>query len=204
VKLDDVLDLVTIAYEYLRGFNSVAARHWVLSIERIFREENVHYRVEPTGAVRFYIDEAFAQARASTIAAISAARYANVLAEFEKAMAALAHAPPDGKASIRGVFAAVEGLFLLIFPDLQRLSAGDVSRLKPVIELTYNGDRRAQTASKELLESLRGWIDAAHNYRHEEGKPDAVAQPPLTLAVYLIDSGSAHLRWLAELDSTRQ
>jgi hypothetical protein len=52
-----------------------------------------------------------------------------------------------------------------------------------------------------MLQSLRGWIDAAHGYRHEEGKPDTVAQPPLTLAVYLVSTGAAHLPWLAELDA---
>jgi hypothetical protein len=49
--------------------------------------------------------------------------------------------------------------------------------------------------------SLGEWIDAAHAYRHEEGKPDAVAQPPLSLAVYLVSTGAAHLRWVAELDA---
>lgn len=208
IELKHVLDLVTVTAEYIRGRGApaggeTAARLWLGEIDSIFREENVHYRIEPKGGVRYYIDESFSRSRTATITAIADPRYANVLGEFEKGMAALAQATPDGKDSIRGVFAAVEGLFLLMFPDLRRLSAGDVSRLQPLIEQIYNGNRRAQETSQKLLPSFRGWIDAAHGYRHEEGKPDAVAQPPLRLAVYIVDCGSAHLRWLAELDAAR-
>jgi hypothetical protein len=88
-----------------------------------------------------------------------------------------------------------------MFPDVHRLAAGELGRLQPLIEQAYSGDRRAQETSSEMLQSLRDWIDAAHGYRHEEGKPDTVAQPPLTLAVYLVSTGAAHLRWLAELDA---
>jgi hypothetical protein len=38
-------------------------------------------------------------------------------------MAALAKAPPDGKAAIRGTFGATEGLFRLVFPNSPRLTA---------------------------------------------------------------------------------
>jgi hypothetical protein len=34
--------------------------------------------------------------------------------------------------------------------------------------------------------------------------PDEVSQPPLNLAVYLVSTGAAHLRWLAELDASLQ
>jgi hypothetical protein len=33
--------------------------------------------------------------------------------------------------------------------------------------------------------------------------PDKIAQPPLHLAIYLVSTGAAHLRWLAELDAQR-
>jgi hypothetical protein len=88
-----------------------------------------------------------------------------------------------------------------MFPEVKRLAAGETSRLRARIEQVYDGDRRAQETSGKMLQSLGDWIDAAHGYRHEEGKPDTVAQPPLTLAVYLISTGAAHLRWLAELDA---
>ncbi|MGA9893515.1 MAG: hypothetical protein WBQ55_14425 [Xanthobacteraceae bacterium] len=88
-----------------------------------------------------------------------------------------------------------------MFPELHRLASGEVSRLRPLIERVYDGNRRAQETSEEMLKSLRGWIDAAHGYRHEEGKTDTVAQPALSLAVYLTGADATHLRWLAELDA---
>jgi hypothetical protein len=114
IELKDVLDLVTVTANFLRrwtGSGEGMAQAWLASIDRIFREENVHYRIEPKGGVRFYIDEAFSRSRASAVAAISGARHANALGEFEKGMAALAQAPPDGKGAIRGVFSAVECIF---------------------------------------------------------------------------------------------
>jgi hypothetical protein len=154
--------------------------------------------------VHFHFDEEFARVTAAAISLLQSPRYANSLDAFNKSLAALAEAPPDGKTAIRATFTAIEGLFCLMFPDLYRLAAGEASRLRPLIEQAYAGDRRAQETSGKLLQSLRGWIDAAHGYRHEEGKPDTVAQPPLTLAVYLVSTGAAHLRWVAELDVANQ
>jgi hypothetical protein len=44
-----------------------------------------------------------------------------------------------------------------------------------------------------------GCIDACHNYRHEEGVEEP-SQPSIDLAVSLISTGSAQLRWLISLD----
>ena len=206
-EMRDILDFVTIAFRYLAGLQYVRdlkARQWLAGVAQIFAEENIHYRVDRKGGVHFYIDEEFARAGVAAISMLSKARYANFLDAFNKSLASLAEAPPDGKGAIRATFTAIEGLFCLMFPDMRRLSSGAVQRLKPVIERCYTGDRRAQDATDKLLQALRGWIDAAHEYRHEEGKPDVVAQPPLTLTVYLVSAGAAHLRWLAELDAQMQ
>jgi hypothetical protein len=204
MKLKDVLDLVTVTTNYLRGLASGEgmARWWLASVERIFREENVHYRLEPKGGVRFYIDEAFARSRASAVAAISGARHANALGEFEKGMVALSHAPPDGKTAIRGVFAAVEAIFRLI-TTAPRLGAAELAALAPVLQRQYSQQDTALRSSQKMLASFKDWVDATHFYRHEEGSEEP-AQPPLHLAIYIVSSGTAHLRWLAELDTQMQ
>ena len=161
---------------------------------------SIHYRVDLKGGVHFRFDEEFARVTAAAISIFQKPRYANSLDAFNKALAALARGP-DGKGAIRSTFTAIEGLFALMFPEVRRLAAGEVSRPRALIEKVYSGDRPAQETAKEMLQSLGDWIDAAHNYRHEEGRPDTVAQPPLTLAVYLVSAGAAHLRWLAELDA---
>jgi hypothetical protein len=205
MKLNDVLDLVTVTADFLRrqvGAGEGMARVWLASIDRIFREENVHYRIEPKGGVRFYIDEAFARSRASAVAAISGARHANALTEFEKGMAALAQAPPDGKGAIRGVFAALEAIFRLIVPA-PRLGAAELAALAPILQRLYAQQDTALRSSQKMLASFKDWVDAAHFYRHEEGSEEP-AQPPLQLAIYIVSSGTPHLRWLAELDSQIQ
>jgi hypothetical protein len=206
LALNDVLDLITVAAEYLRdspaGSGELMAQQWVAGINRIFREENVHYRVEPKGGVRFYIDEAFSQARTATITALSAPRYANAIAEFEKGMASLAKAPPDGKGAIRDVFAAAEAIFRLI-TGKDRLGASELDALLPILERLYAQQETALRSARKMLASFKDWVDAAHFYRHEEGYPEPT-QPPLQLAIYIVDSGSAHIRWLAEIDGQNQ
>jgi hypothetical protein len=206
LTLNDVLDLITVAAEYLRdrpaGGGELMAQQWVAGINRIFREANVHYRVEPKGGVRFYIDEAFSQARTATIAALSVPRYANAVAEFEKGMAALATASPDGKGAIRGVFAAAEAVFRLL-TNAHRLGADELSALMPILQRLYAQDTTALRAGQKMLASLKDWVDAAHFYRHEEGSEEP-AQPPLQLAIYIVGSGLTHLRWLAEIDDQNQ
>jgi hypothetical protein len=129
---------------------------WVASVTRIFREENVHYDVDPLGGgVRFYIDEDFASSRASAVAAMSAPRYANAREEFEKGMAALARSPPDGKTAIRNVFAAAEGVFRLLVPSAPRLAASELSALTPLMQHLYASDKTALRALSKMLTSFR-------------------------------------------------
>jgi hypothetical protein len=205
--LRDVLDLVTVAFNYLVGLYRIggvqqeAPGRWLAEIERIFAEENVHYRVDGQGGVHFHFDEEFARNRAATVAVLQAARYANSLHAFEEGMAALRSVPPNGKGAIRGVFAAAEGIFRLILPNMPRLGAAELDGLAPLLQRAQPNGYTARRASAKMLNSLKDWADAAHFYRHEQGTPDEIAQPPLRLAVYIVSAGASHLRWLAELDA---
>jgi hypothetical protein len=139
-------------------------------------------------------------AKQATIAGLSKQRYANSLHNFENGQKAISSASPDGKNGIRNVFAAAEGLFRLIFPNSPRLTSGQVALLEPLLDRHYSGNKTASGASAKLLGSFRGWIDACHFYRHEEGKPDDIAQPPLELAIHLMSVGASFIRLLIELD----
>jgi hypothetical protein len=202
MTLSDLLDLVTVTAEYLKLWHGPPRKEWIEAVDRIFREENVHYRVEPEGGVRFHIDDAFARARASAIAAMAQSRYANALAEFEKGMAALATVPPDGKGAIRGVFGAAEGLFRLI-TSAARLGGTELAALSPILQKQYVQQETALRASSKMLASFKDWVEAAHFYRHEEGAEEP-AQPPLSVALHIVGTGISHLRWLAELDAQMQ
>jgi hypothetical protein len=208
-SLQDVLDFVTLAYRHLDAKKRTGyMQHepwyrWCREVQRIFEEENVHYRVDEKGGVHFRFDAEFEYNRAATIAALQGARYRNALNEFEGAMAALAKAPPDGKAAISGTFRAAEGLFRLMFEKSPRLTAQEAQqRLEPILQGTHAADKAAMGAASKLLNAFKDWIDAAHFYRHEPGQQDPV-QPPLTLAVQMVSIGATFIRSLAELDATQ-
>jgi hypothetical protein len=206
-KPADILAFVTVAHRYLSRLPHVGDLHskaWLQGVERIFAEENVRFRLDRRGGVHPRVDPEFAAITAAALSRLAAPRYANCLDSFNKSLAALAASPADGKEAIRKTFAAIEGLVRLIFPDVSRLAAGTIAKLKSLVLQAYSGERVAIEAAEEGLQSLARWIDAAHNYRHEEGKQDTVAQPPLDLAIYLVSTGASHLRWIAGLDALNQ
>jgi hypothetical protein len=194
-ELRDVLDLITVAFrELLRrqkaGFYEVNSQlRWIQEVRRILIEENVHYTVDDFGGVHFRFDSEFAHNSAAAVGAIQADRYANVLHGYEGAMAALGQAPPDGKGAIRSIFAAVEGIFKLILPDQLRLGAIELDRLEPLLQRHFAQDATAGRAAQKMRNSLKDWVEAAHFYRHEQGA-EAVVQPPLRMAVYIVSTGA--------------
>lgn len=208
-ELRDVLDSITTGYRFLQnktrtGIKEMnAPTRWVTEAARILREENVHYKVDAHGGVHFTFDAEFDRNVGASIASLQGARYRNALASFSDCMVALGETPPDGKRAIRGVFAAAEGLFRLMFPNSPRLTSGEVQKLEPLLQQAYAQDKTARGAASKVLNAFKGWIDAAHFYRHEPGQEEP-AQPPLTLAVQMVSLGASFVRWLAELDSGQQ
>jgi len=74
-----------------------------------------------------------------------------------------------------------------------RLGAAESDALSPILQRVYAQQATALRSAQKMLESFKGWIDAAHFYRREEGAEEP-SQPPLQLATYLVGSGSMHLR----------
>jgi hypothetical protein len=85
-----------------------------------------------------------------------------------------------------------------------RLGAAELNGLSPLLQTAHPNEDAAKHSSTKMLNSFKDWVDAAHFYRHEQGKPDEVVQPPLSLAVYIVSTGASHVRWLAELDALLQ
>jgi hypothetical protein len=200
------LETMTIAWRFLKrkestGLHDIRAPDKLISeTARIFKEENVSYRIDALGGVHLSIDVEFEANRQATIATLTGSRYANVLDSIEKAHSRLTEIPSNGKDSIRAVFASAEGLFKLMFPKETRLTASAARRqLHPVVQRIYGGDPPALTSASKMVASFSEWVDGAHPYRHEHG--EEVAQPPLELAVNLLSLGITNVRWLAELDA---
>jgi len=206
LALRDFLDLITLTFRELVRKKRTGMRdpnadeRWIAEVGRVFKEENFAYSVDREGGVHYTLDEEFARGRVATIRALQAACYANSLDSFMRGMTALGGAPPDAKGAIRNVFGAVEGLFRLMVPQAPRLAADQLQAVEPILNRIFEADVTAFRSSAKMLNSFKDWVDSAHFYRHEEGAEE-VAQPPLGLAVYLLSTGAAHLRWLAEIDA---
>jgi hypothetical protein len=190
----------------LRGFlvhrerDPITAEYWIEQVARIFKEENVQYRVDEVGVVHFAVDEEFERARLASLAVLKPPRYANVLAAYERTYRELDKIPPDGKEAIRATFSALEGLFKLMFERANRLGSDEVQTyLRPYLEQRYAGQTPALLVAQKLAGGLKEWVTGAHQYRHEQGQEEVV-QPPLGLAIATVGAGAAYLRWLAELD----
>jgi hypothetical protein len=86
-------------------------------------------------------------------------------------------------------------------PKAPRMAVDELKALGPILQRLYGDDATALRAASKMLSSLQQWVDAAHFYRHEKSGDEEI-QPPLQLAIYLISSGIAHLRWLAEIETS--
>ncbi|TAY25176.1 hypothetical protein ELH93_34335 [Rhizobium leguminosarum] len=206
LDIRDVLDFVTVACDCIR----LSARdqhrvkdyiaNLVSTVDRIFSEEQMGYRVDAKGGVHYAVDQDFENGRVSAITALGQARYNGVRSLYQDAFAALDGETPDGKSAIRHGFFAAESLFRLMFPRAQQLGTGDVqTHLSPLVDRVYVGQRPGLMVAQKRVAAFRSWIEAAHFYRHEPGSEEP-AQPPLELAVYMLGDAGNHIRWLAFLD----
>jgi hypothetical protein len=194
----DLLDTVTLFTYFKRHANT--APQWLTEARRIFSEERLAYEIDDGGIVHPAIDKEFQRNRQSTVAGLQAPRYANSLAAFERVSAELSSQPPNGKEGWRAVFAAVEGLFRLMFPKAPQLHTGAIDTyLSPLVQRIYSADAAALRAANKQVASFKDWVEATHNYRHEPGSIEP-AQPPEDLAVLGISNGAAFLRWLIAMD----
>lgn len=193
----DVLTLLTVAYRRLGKLEGHFARDWVDETNRIFKEENISYRMDPKGGVHHQVDDEFTHNSASTIAALADPRYANVRHEFEGGLTLLSK---DNKLAIRRVFGAAENLFKLMLPGEPRLGAKEAEKLTPQLRHFFKEEDQATNfAAPKIIASFKDWIDACHFYRHEQAE-EKVAQPPTPVAVHLISSGASFIRLMAEID----
>ncbi len=121
-----------------------------------------------------------------------------------QAMAALSGSSIDGKQAVRSVFNAAECVFKLMNPRSTKLTSAEAVRLlQATSQVIYASNPTAQRAANKMIHSFADWVDACHNYRHEEGVEEP-SQPPLDLAIELIGVGSGFLWWLISADTQTQ
>ncbi|GAB6127228.1 hypothetical protein JCM14124_29340 [Humidesulfovibrio idahonensis] len=201
-SIEDVLDSITIYFKKIWRLtgNRDSCNFIFREVSRIFKEENVRYRIDAQCGVHLAIDSEYECSTASAVAGLGNPRYTAAKHAFDAAQAAQDRADPDFKEALRNVFEAVEVVFKLILPEVPRISSGDIiAKLKPRMTTIYAGSETATKVAGQYLDSLCDWVSSVHNYRH--GQPlETAPQPPIALSVALMSSGVAYLRWLIEID----
>ena len=200
VDLPDLLDTVTVVFDFMKQYG--ASEYWLKSVQRIFVEENLDYVVDNAGVVHPFVDQEFQGNRASVIAGLEGSRYGNVRDAFERAFPRTPRRQSQGSLARdlrlrRGAVQAHVSCSLAVNRERSSRSA------RSDHSATIAGDATALRAATRLANSLKEWVDASHNYRHEQGQEEPL-QPPLDSAVFAISVGTSVLRWLAEMDRDQE
>jgi hypothetical protein len=98
------------------------------------------------------------------------------------------------------IFEAAETLFKLATDTNADLaSAACDKHLKPLVNKIYGAEAPTASTAGRAASSFGKWADAAHPFPHGS-KTEAPINLPDDLAVFLINQGASHIRWLAAVD----
>jgi hypothetical protein len=209
----DLLDAITVIFRYMKKYNDDLLYNgpddydpyeaWHIAASRIFREENLAYRLDKDGIVHPYIDPEFEANRTSALDALSAPMFGEARTDFDHAFRHLRGR--EYKQAMRMMFPAVEVAAKVLFPGaFSRLMPNEVDKyLRPKVELRYSGNKPAITAGCQLLDGMKTWIVAAQPYRHGQEQQEP-AEPPEDFVIAHLSTGASYLRWMIELCSAQE
>lgn len=215
-EVRDMLDAITLFHERLarphaaklhvqqlvsrRRFAEPSTPHprlWLDFVAAAMREENVGYRVDEKCGVHFYVDEQFERNRSATLEVLGSPLLAAARASYEDAFRHLDSNPRDSKAAVRSMFESLEIVAKQIVPGAQRLNRELIEKkLREACLCVASSDATEQGVLKNMFDSLIDWVTGLHSYRHGQASNEPVA-PSEELAVYVLSTGSAHVRQLA-------
>lgn len=196
----DFLDTITQIFAVFENHMSRRAEFLAFA-RRVMEEENMAYRVDNKGVVHYRVDNEHEQNVASAVAALGSARFKAVGDAFQRARDDLAKAQPDTLDALRSLFESAESLFKIVTESNASLDEREVKgKLSAFVDKKMaERDEVAKSASARFTLGFADWVNACHPYRHGHDQPNA-PEPPIELAVALMSSGAAYLRWLATLD----
>ena len=198
-EIRDLLDSITIIYNYYVKSQRYKAIQWHTFISRVLREENVGYRLDGSGGVHFFVDEEFDRNRVSLIFGLTSQPAVSEL--FSKAYSFLDASPPDTSSAVKAIFEAIEVLYKHLVDaggkDILN-SYGIQNKIKPLFQQAHNENPIEAKALDHMMDSLCDWIDAGHMYRHGQ-KVEEPAPPTLEFAVLYLSQGASYLRLLLAL-----
>ena len=194
-ELRDVLDSVTLIYTAIKENYSHNDKEWMNFVERVFKEENLGYKLDSECVVHYFVDEEFERNRFSALSVLMKPQYAGIRAAYEDAYRYMDFVPADSKAAVRAIFEAIE-ILVKQMTQAKNLSKWVVENsLKEKCLPLYATDEISKKVVSEMFDGFAKWVDSIHNYRH--GQPnDIPIAPTEDMCIYILSSGSAFLRWL--------
>lgn len=201
ITLEELLDTLTliISPHYPNNISDIKRHRIRDHVKRIFQEENLAFTIDDEGGVHPLVDAVFTRSMSAVIAGLEGARHKATLMRVEEIERHLLQEPRNYIAAIRSVFGACENLFKLMYGDPRLDAKSAAERLQAVQQRLYHGHPTMLSSSAKLLAGFKEWINAAHFYRHEEGREEP-GQPESEIAILLISEGLSYVRWLAAVD----
>lgn len=206
-ELRDLLDSITIVYKTVKsmyGSNGlIEAENWKDFVGRAISEENLGYRLDKECGVHFFVDEEFERNRFSALAVLEDPQYSGSRAAYEAAYKYLDADPIDTKGAVRSMFESIE-ILVKQMVDTKLLNKGSVENtLKTKCLKIFESDPIAGKVASKMFDGFAQWVDSVHFYRHGQTGDEPVS-PPENIAIYIISSGTAFLRWLVTLNNMLQ
>ncbi len=196
LELTDIFDIIfidkTIGHKYGKD------KEFIYDVNQIFDERHLDYTVDVNGTVHPRVDQIFTAETNQLIKHLNREEHSSAIAHVNSALDFLTAKDSDNRASIRSVFDAVENLYKQKFGVTHVNSKTIDKDLTNFLAETYAAGSVELRSSEKLRVSFKEWVNSAHNYRHEAGKPEP-SQPPEEIAITLISQGFSFVRWLAYL-----
>lgn len=172
---------------------------FISDVRRVFGEESVLLTLGDDGIIHPKVDPAFDRQRTTVIRGLQGDEYENARDHLDNLERAMLRDPADGAEAIRRVFLMAENVFKQSYPEQSRLAGWAVKKfIGPKLDQIYEQGSNKHELAKKQLEGFAQWVDGAHYYRHEEGRP-APSQPPEELYILAVSEGFAFVRWLVDL-----
>jgi hypothetical protein len=175
-------------------------KEWMNFVERVFKEENLGYKLDSKCGVHYFVDEEFERNRFSALSGLMKPQYAGIRAAYEDAYRYMDSIPADSKAAVRAMFEAIE-ILVKQMVQTNNLNKYSVEKLlKDKCMPLYSDNEISQKVLSQMFDGFAQWVDAIHNYRHGQPNDEPVA-PTEDMCIYILSSGSSFLRWLIGMDN---
>ena len=175
---------------------------WVNFVEQVFREENSFFRIDSDGIVRPYVDKEFSQGYRSSLSLLDNDRYDHIRGIYKHAYDALRSDKSNTRVAMKDIFESIESLCKIMNSRIKGLNSKEITKYIEPICTELISDEDEKNYIKQMLSSMKKWIDAHHIYRHGQGKEE-YSPPSLNAAILSLSTGSSYLRFLLEMDQLK-